>query len=161
MLSTLLFLNIVSIFIHLDYSMVYQIGIGVVIVFALVINIFLAYSALKEDSLLSQIKTNIIIILFFVGSCIAVLPYEIKIRAISFNYSDCITMIFSYLCAATALLFFTVSIHQKFIHKQKTAILLLDLVLLLNITILFVRAMLLCFGIYLDKNFIFLYANLS
>lgn len=162
LLSILLLLDVGSIFIHLNYSVVNQTFIGLLIFIVLAINITLVYNTIKADIVVTHNKTNIFIILFFVFSCITILPYEIKIRAISFNYYDCLPMILPYLSAATVLSYFIANTYKKgYFTSPKPGIIILDLVLLICIVFLFIKSILLCFGIYLDKNFIFLYANLT
>jgi len=162
LLSVLLLLDVGSIFIHLDYSGINQTFIGLIIFLVLAINIKLVYNTIKTDIVFTQKKTNIFIILFFIFSCIIILPYEIKIRAISFSYYDCLSIIFPCLSAATVLSYFMANTYKKsYFSPTKSGIIILDLVLLICIIFLFIKSILLCFGIYLDKNFIFLYANLA
>ncbi len=116
LLSVLLLLDVGSIFIHLDYSGINQIFIGLIIFLVLAINIKLVYNTIKTDIVFTQKKTNIFIILFFIFSYIMILPYEIKIRAISFNYYDCLSMILPYLSAATVLSYFMANTYKKVIY---------------------------------------------
>ena len=155
---TLLLFSIISIFINVEYSRIYQAVFGILIACSLAVNIKLIYDFFNTDFLAVPQKTNVLIIILFALSCILILPYEIKIRLISFNYGDCVTMTFLYLSAATSMLYLVGSIYKKrFKNLQtKTIIAVFDIILLFNIAMLFVRAILLNFGIYWDDNFNFI-----
>ncbi len=153
-LSVLLLLNIISILIDIHYSLFIQITLCLLTLTVVAVNIKFSYDFLKEGIINISRKTGILILLFFVAGCILVLPYEIKIRTISFNYSDCLPMIFSYLIAITAIAYFTSYIYIKQIKFKK----IIAILLLLNIAGLCIKTVLLVFGLYLDKNFSLLYA---
>lgn len=148
-------LDIFFIFFEFEQNLFTQITLTLFILVSVLITLKLNLDLLKNP--IYNFKDYIFTIICFIISIILILPFELKIRTISFNYNDCLSMIFSNLIATTTLSIMTINIYKNTIKKNKYISVITTIILLFNVLLLYIKSLFLVFGIYIGENFQLIY----